>query len=159
MNTSFEPGMDPAVFTGQFTSIEIIDPVAPPMVGNKTIDPTKLFKIKVTWNVAGFNVPLFLDNANGDWVVEAYAETLGPGDELKIAEKTEVVGDVNLNPHSYTVELEVQPNTLQPYVHGPQGPSGIYRLTVSAVLDSNLSPNYDIIGFAEGVTIRAAIPG
>ena len=161
MDTSFDPQMDPTLFFGEFTKLTVVDPVplAPPMVGNLIIDPSKDFTIEVEWKLKGFFVPLWLSALSGsDWVVEAYADAIGPGDEIRIADTTVPVGAVS-DPMTYTATLTVTKNTLKEHVPGPAGPSGIYRLTVSAFLDSTLGPpGYDIIGFAEGVTIRAENP-
>lgn len=164
MITSFDPQMAPNLFLGTFTKLEVIDPVplAPPMVGNLIIDPKKEFTIRVEWTLKGFFVPLWLsalDSPPGKkWVVEAYADCIGPGDEIRIAEELVAIG-AKTDPRTYSVDLKVKQNTLKEHIPGDPGPSGIYRLTVSAFLDSTLgSPGYDIIGFAEGVTIRAENP-
>jgi hypothetical protein len=160
MITSFDPQMAPSLFKGEFTKLEVIDPVplSPPMVGNLIIDPSQDFTIEVQWTLTGFFVPLWLAALGGNWVVEAYADSIGPGDETRIADATVSVGTPS-DPMVYSVPLVVKKNTLKGHVSGPTGPSGIYRLTVSAFLDSTLgSPGYDIVGFAEGVTIRAENP-
>jgi hypothetical protein len=161
MDTSFDPQMDPTLFLGEFTKLTVVDPVplAPPMVGNLIIDPSKDFTIEVEWKLKGFFVPVWLSALSGsNWLVEAYADAIGPGDEIRIADTTVAVGVVS-DPKIYTAKLTVKKNTLKEHDPGPSGPSGIYRLTVSAFLNSTLGPpGYDITGFAEGVTIRAEIP-
>lgn len=161
MTTAFDPQMAPNLFYGEFTKLEVIDPVplSPPMVGNLIVDPSKDFTIRVQWTLKGFFVPVWLNALKPkDWVVEAYADCIGPGDEIRISEKLEPIGIVS-DPKQYDVDLVVKKNTLKEHVPGAPGPSGIYRLTVSAFLDSTLgSPGYDIIGFAEGVTIRCENP-
>ena len=161
METSFDPQMDPTLFFGEFTKLTVVDPVplAPPMVGNLTIDPSKEFTIEVEWKLKGFFVPVWLSALSGsDWLVEAYADAIGPGDEIRIASETVPVGPVS-DPITYKAKLKVKSGTLKEHDPGPAGPSGIYRLTISAFLNSTLGPpGYDIIGFAEGVTIRAENP-
>jgi hypothetical protein len=90
-------------------------------------------------------------------MVEAYASSLGPpGDNLRIAGLTVPVGSAT-DPKTYSATLTVLANTLQEHV--PGGNSGAYRLSISAFLDSTLpSPGYDIVGFADGPTIKAEVP-
>jgi hypothetical protein len=153
--------MDASLFFGEFTKVRVIDPAdpAPPMVGNLVIDPSKKFLIEIEWKLSGFFVPVYLEALGGNWEVEAYASSLGPpGDNLRIASKSVPVG-VAEQPKTYSVTLEVPANTLKEHTPGPQGPSGIYRLGISAFLDSTLgSPGYDIAGFADGPTIKAEVP-
>lgn len=156
----FDPQMDPNLFYGGFTTVQVIDPAVPmpPMVGNRVIDPSKPFSIKVEWELKGFFVPLWLAALGGNWVVEAYAESLGPGPEKRIALVNVPVGPA-VQPKTYSVTLPVAANELQEHTPGPAGPSGIYRLTISAFLNSTLgAPGYDIAGFADGPTIKAEIP-
>lgn len=162
-NGNFDPQMDPAYFFGEFTNVKVIDPASPPiMVGNLVIDPTKDFYIDVGWTLKGFFVPVWLsalDNPPGKkWFVEAYADAMGPGQEIKIAEYLEPVGTY-VQPKTYSVRLTVPANTLKEHSPAPGGPSGIYRLTISVFLDSKLGlPGYDIAGFYEGITIKAEKP-
>lgn len=157
MDTAFDPQMDPMYFFGKFTGVKVIDPAAPPiMVQNNVIDPTKPWAIEVEWALEGFFVPLYLAALGGNWVVEAYADAMGPGQEKRIAVVNVPVGPAT-NPKTYTVTLPVAAGEIQE--HTPGGPSGIYRLTVSAFLNSTLGlPGYDISGFADGITFRAEKP-
>lgn len=158
--SDFDPEMDPSLFYGGFTSIKVIDPAvpSPPMLGNRVIDPSKPFTIEVKWELKGFFVPLWLAALGGNWAVEAYAESIGPGPEKRIANLSVPVGPT-VQPKTYSVTLTVPPNTLQEHTPGPAGPSGVYKLTVSAFLNSTLGgPGYDIAGFTEGPTIKAEIP-
>ena len=128
------------------------------MVGNVIINPALPFTIEVEWTLKGFFVPLWLAALGGNWVVEAYADCIGPGPEKRIAVLNVPVGPA-VQPKTYSATLTVAANELPEHDPGPAGPSGIYRLTVSAFLNSTLgAPGYDIIGFAEGVTIRAENP-
>lgn len=165
MITAFDPQMDPMYFFGEFTKVKVIDPAAPPiMVGNPVIDPTKPFTIEIEWTLKGFFVPPWLsalDNPSGSkrWLVEAYAESMGPGQEKRIAEINVPVGPPYNQPKTYSATLTVPAGTLQEHVPGPAGPSGIYKLTISAFLDSTLGlPGYDISGYATGTVIRAENP-
>lgn len=160
----FDPQMAPALFFGEFTNVKVIDPAAPgpPMVGNLVIDPNKEFEILVEWKLEGFFVPLWLAALGGSWAIEAYAESIGPGPEIRIAYKAEPVGPP-VSPKTYSVKLKYDPtipaHKLAEHSPGPGGPSGLYRLTISAFLNSTLGPpGYDIAGFAEGPVIKAEVP-
>jgi hypothetical protein len=152
--------MDPSLFIGDFTNVKVVDPAAPPplMVGNRVIDPSKPFTIEVEWKLSGFFVPLWLAALGGNWVVEAYAESIGPGQEKRIAVANVPVGPT-VQPKTYAVTLNVPAGTLEEHSEGPAGPSGVYRLTVSAFLNSSLGvPGYDIAGFTEGPIIKCENP-
>jgi|WetSurSiteA1Bulk_404760.scaffolds.fasta_scaffold08460_2 hypothetical protein len=158
--SGFDPQMDPTLFLGEFTRIRVVDPAAPgpPMVGNLVIDPAKDFDIEVEWNLKGFFVPLWLAALGGNWVIEAYAESVGPGQEKMIASKVVPVG-TPVQPKTYSEKLRVSAGQLQEHTPGPAGPSGVYKLTVTAFLNSTLgTPGYDIAGFVEGPVIRAENP-
>ena len=150
--------MDPMYFFGQFTKIRVIDPAAPPiMVANNVIDPTKPWSIEVEWKLEGFFVPLYLAALGGNWVVEAYADAMGPGQEKRIAVVNVPVGPA-ADPKTYSATLPVLAGEVQE--HTPGGPSGIYRLTVSAFLNSTLGlSRLRHPGFADGVTFRAEETG
>lgn len=159
METAFDPQMDPMYFFGKFTTVKVIDPAAPPiMVSNNVIDPTKPWKIEVKWTLEGFFVPLYIKALGGNWIVEAYADSMGPGQEKRISMVTVPAGPAE-NPKTYSATLPVLAGEIQEHTPGAGGPSGIYRLTVSAFLDSNAGlPGYDISGFADGITFRAENP-
>jgi hypothetical protein len=158
--SGFDPQMAPNLFFGEFTKIKVVDPAVPtpPMVGNLVIDPTKPFSIEIEWKLSGFFVPLWLAALGGSWVVEAYAESIGPGQEKRISLVNVPVGPA-VQPKTYSVTMPVAANELQEHTAGPGGPSGVYKLTITAFLNSSLGvPGYDIAGFAEGPVIRAENP-
>ena len=68
-----------------------------------------------------------------NWTVEAYAESMGPGPELQIAATT-----VPKNGLAYSTTLHVPAGTLPEGNPGPGGPSGVYKLTVTAFLNSSI---------------------
>ena len=162
MITAFDPQMDPIYFIGEFTKVEVIDAAPPIIVGNPNLDPSKPYWIEVEWTLKGFFVPPWLsalDNPSGSkrWVVEAYATPMGPGQEKKIAEINIPVGPPYNQPKTYSATLTVLAGELQE--HTPGGPSGIYKLTISAFLDTPLGlPGYAISGYATGTVIRAENP-
>ena len=62
----------------------------PPTLGksNLVVNGDKSFDIKISWHVFGNLVPLWLTAlsvSTKNWVVTAYAESQGPGDEKRSA--------------------------------------------------------------------------
>lgn len=140
---------------GEFTSVQVRDPAGPPNVQNLVVDRSKPFNIDVEWELSGINAPLYLAALDANWSVEAYAESMGPGPELQIASTT-----VPKNGNRYSTTLVVPANTLEEGNPGNGGPSGVYKLTVTAFLNSSLggSTGFDIAGFAVGPMIRVEDP-
>ena len=65
--------------------------------GNLVIDPSKDFDISVEWSVAGSAAPIWLGALSAsDWVVTAYVESVGPGDEKFVASATVAGRDARL---------------------------------------------------------------
>ena len=83
---TFDPNV-PSGFltiTGDFTSTVLVEEVPAIGVGNLVLDPTREFKIKLDWAIDGNVAELWLsalaiDSPN--WIVTAYAESVGPGPE------------------------------------------------------------------------------
>jgi hypothetical protein len=99
-----------------------------------------------------------------DWVVSAYAESLGPGPELKLREETEGRNNVTRNgdrfdwSHTLTVPANSGLVGENPG-GGPNAASGIYLLTVTVFMNSNIpGAGFDIIGFNQGPTIKVENP-
>ena len=93
MTDRFDPNIppggptDPAI-EGEFTGIVAI--TEQPTLGksNLVVNRDQSFDIEVSWHVFGNLVPLWLTalSVNSpDWVVTAYAESQGPGDEITLA--------------------------------------------------------------------------
>ncbi len=158
MLTTFDPDKGPN-FKGEFTKVKIIDPAFPGQVPNLVIDPTRNFDIELEWKIEGFDVPLYLAALGGNWDVEVFAESLGPGPELRIAQTTVAAGPPGGTLHTYaTTVTVVAPSGLLEGNPGP-GPSGVYKLVVTVFLNSNLgAPGFDICGFAEGPVFKVENP-
>lgn len=160
--TSFDPDKG-HLFTGEFMSVEVIDPAIPGHVPNLVLDRSKQFNIDIEWKLTGSDVLLYLTAlAPSNWVVSAYAESVGPGPEIIIGEgikdRTDFTTDA-VGARLWTTTLTIPPNTLQEEDPGPGGPSGTYKIEVTVFLNSTLgSPGYDIIGFAEGPVIKVESP-
>ena len=83
---TFDPNV-PSGFltiTGDFTSTVLVEEVPAIGVGNLVLDPTREFKIKLDWAIDGNVAELWLSALainSPDWIVTAYAESVGPGPE------------------------------------------------------------------------------
>ncbi len=159
MNPTFDPDFGVDLFHGEFSDIKIIDPQPTPInVRNLVIDPTKPFQIEMNWKLSGFFVKPWLAALGGSWSVEVFAESVGPGPDLRIGSATVPVGAIE-NPKSYSVQVTVPANTLPEGNPGQPSPSGVYKLVCTCFLNSALGlPGYDVAGFAEGPVIRVEDP-
>jgi hypothetical protein len=157
--TEFDPDKGP-LFTGAFTKLDVIDPAIPGHVRNLVIDPRKPFNIEITWKIEGSDVPLYLTALDANWSVEAFAESVGPGPDLRIATGSVSKGTAPFSTtETYSVTLTVPANTLPEHDPGQNSPSGVYMLVVTVFLNSSIgAPGFDIAGFHEGPMIRVESP-
>jgi hypothetical protein len=159
MLSTFDPDKGP-LFKGEFTHVDVIDPALPGHVPNLVINPANPFEIHVKWQITGTDVPLYLAALADNWSIEVFAESMGPGPEIRIAAGTVATGTPDtpiLKAYEYT--LTVPAGTLPEGNPGPGGPSGVYKLVCTCFLNSNLGPvGFDIAGFAEGPVIRVENP-
>ena len=153
---------DPAI-EGEFTGIVAITEHPTIGKGNLVVNRAKPFDIDVAWHVFGNLVPLWLTALSvqtPEWVVTAYAESQGPGDEVNLGEvRVPVGGPLFPLDQAYTAKLTVAANTLPE--ENPNNPtqSGTYKIVVTAFLDSALgSVGYDMMGYAEGPIIKVENP-
>jgi hypothetical protein len=158
-NPTFDPDFGPGLFHGEFTDIKIIDPQPTPLNRrNLVIDPTKPFQIEMDWKLEGFFVKPWLAALGGNWSIQVFAESVGPGPDVQIGSVSVPVGAIT-NPRSYKATITVPANTLPEGNPGQPDPSGVYNLVCTCFLNSSLGdPGYDIAGFAEGPTIRVEDP-
>ncbi len=163
---TFDPNV-PSGFltiTGDFTSTVLVEEVPAIGVGNLVLDPTREFKIKLDWAIDGNVAELWLsalaiDSPN--WIVTAYAESVGPGPEQILVTQNVPVNPLpSLSPpFAYTTTLTVPPGALPEENPGDPLVSGVYKLVVTVFLDSTFgSPGYDVMGFAEGPVIKIEDP-
>jgi len=165
MTARFDPNVpfDPSNPTGLFIEgdMSVLAVTEHPAIGsgNLVIDPSKDFDISCEWSVAGSAAPIWLGAlASNDWVVSAYVESVGPGDEKFAASTTVPVGIPALS-NSYSATLTVPAGTLKEENPGDPSQSGVYKLVVTVFLDSTLGPvGYDMMGYAEGPIIKAENP-
>jgi len=167
MTATFDPNIPPAgptdpAIEGEFTGIVAI--TEQPTLGksNLVINRDKAFDIKVQWHVFGNMVPLWLTAlkvSSPNWVVTAYAESQGPGDEISLGSVLVPVGSGFTQDVAYSATLTVPANTLSEEDPGNPSQSGTYKIVVTAFLDSNLGPvGYDMMGYAEGPVIKVESP-
>ena len=168
MTATFDPNIPPAgptdpAIEGEFTGIVAI--TEQPTLGksNLVINRGKAFDINVKWHVFGNMVPLWLTAlqvASPNWVVTAYAESQGPGDEISLGTAlVPVGGPVFTLDEAYEATLTVPANTLHEENPGDPSQSGTYKIVVTTFLDSQLGPvGYDMMGYAEGPVVKVENP-
>ena len=164
------PEFDPNVpsgfltITGEFTSAVVVTETPTIGVGNLVLDPTKDFDISVAWKIDGniselWLTALAIDSPN--WVVTAYAESIGPGPELiLVTQNVPVLPLPSASPpFAYSVTLNVPPNTLQEENPGDPLVSGVYKLVVTVFLNSTFGQDgYDVMAFSEGPVVKVENP-
>ena len=168
MTDRFDPNIpatgptDPAI-EGEFIGIVTI--TERPTLGksNLVVNRGEPFDIEVSWHVFGNLVPLWLTALSVDtknWVVTAYAESQGPGDEVTLGSVNVPVGGPLFSlDESYHAKLTVPANTLSEENPGDRSQSGTYKIVVTTFLDSDLGPvGYDMMGYAEGPIIKVESP-
>jgi hypothetical protein len=168
MTATFDPNIpaggpaDPHI-EGEFTGIVAI--TEQPTLGksNLVVNGGAPFDIEVSWHVFGNLVPLWLTALSvntPNWVVTAYAESQGPGDEITLGSvNVPVRGPVFSQDEAYTGKLTVPANTLKEENPGDPSQSGTYKIVVTTFLDSTLGPvGYDMMGYADGPIIKVENP-
>ena len=168
MTDRFDPNIPPAgptdpAIEGEFTGIVAI--TERPTLGksNLVVNRAEPFDIAVSWHVFGNLVPLWLTalSVNSpNWVVTAYAESQGPGDEVSLGSvDVPVGGPVFSLDEAYSATLTVPALTLPEENPGDPTQSGTYKIVVTAFLDSTLGAvGYDMMGYAEGPIIKVEDP-
>jgi len=167
MSSSFDPnipGVGPSApsIVGDISSVIVTEQPAIG-IGNLVIDGDNPFDIEVAWTIEGTLVPLWLTALSIDtkeWVVTAYATPRGPGDGVTLGEVKVPVGTAPFSTkQSYTAKVPVKANTLPEENPGDPNHSGVYQITVTAFLDSDLGPvGYDMMGYADGPVIKVESP-
>ena len=153
--------LDPWI-QGEFTGVVAV--TENPTLGrsNLVVNPAAPFEISVDWHVFGNIASLWLNALKAgspNWVVTAYAESMGPGDEKILVSELEPVGAALGNDVAYSHTLTVPAGTLPEENPGDPTQSGVYKLVVTVFLDSVLGPvGYDVMGYAEGPIIKVENP-
>jgi hypothetical protein len=163
MDQSFDPTI-PGYMEGDVTSIAITAPATfpSPALRRLVVDPSQPFDVTVEWEIFGALVPLWLAGLAPDWNVSVFAESIGPGPEVKLGSTTVAKTAVQPctvpkpNCSKYTATVTVPPNTITEDVGND---SGTYKLVATVFLNSNLgTPGFDLTGFREGPILRAENP-
>jgi hypothetical protein len=164
MVNRFDPHIPPtgpsdAAVHGEFTRIAAI--ADRPSLGpsNLVVDRSRPFDIEVSWRLSGNLVPLWLTALSvrtENWVVTAFAESPGPGSEITLGSVEVPVGGPYFSvDESFTARLTVPAHTLPAQDPDDPSGSGVYKIVVTAFLDSDLGPvGYDMTGYAEGPIIK-----
>ena len=136
-----------------------------PAVGlaNLVVNGAKPFDIRISWDLAGPLVPLWLTALSvktDHWVVTAYVESQGPGPELTLAHKDVPIGGEFTDPMHYQTTITVPAGTLPEENPGDPSVSGLYKIIVTVFLDSAITTANcgDMMGYAEGPIIKVENP-
>jgi hypothetical protein len=168
MTDRFDPNIPPAgptdpAIEGEF--LGIVGITENPTLGksNLVVNRAQDFYIEVTWHVFGNLVPLWLTALSvqsPNWVVTAYAESQGPGDEVSLGSvEVPVGGPLFSLDEQYSAKLKVPAFTLPEEDPGNPNQSGTYKIVVTTFLDSQLGEvGYDMMGYAEGPIIKVEDP-
>lgn len=166
--STFDPHLEASgtvFFKGEYTKMQCVDPAAtfaPLSQANLVMNGSQPFSIELEWQLSGPLAPLWLAALGGSWTVEAFAESIGPGPEIQIASAnggSDPSLVVNPGTLTYSTTLQVLGGTLPEGNPGATGPSGQYKISCSAFLNSTLGPpGYDITGYVEGPIIRIENP-
>jgi hypothetical protein len=164
MTDRFDPNIPPTGPTdpcieGAFTGVVAV--IEHPTLGksNLVVNGDRPFDIQVSWHVFGNMVPLWLTALSAGtphWLVTAYAESEGPGDEKTIGTaQVPVRGPVFSLDEHYAATIHVPAGTLHPGDTGDPTQSGVYKIVVTTFLHTIPGPvGYDMMGYAEGPIIK-----
>ena len=168
MTDRFDPNIppvnptDPAI-EGEFLGIVAVTEQQTLGQSNLVINREQSFNIDVSWRLFGNLVPLWLTALSvntPDWVVTAYAESQGPGDEVTLGSvNVPVGGPLFSDDERYSATITVPPRTLNEEDPGDPAQSGVYKIVVTTFLDSTLGgAGFDAIGYAEGPIVKVENP-
>jgi hypothetical protein len=166
MSNNFDPnipstGPNSPTIEGIFTSVLIAEQ---PALGkaNLVINGGKSFDVDVAWHIKGNLTPLWLTALSAktkNWVVTAYANPRGPGDGVTLGSVNVPVGGPFTDDVAYQATITVPANTLPEEDPGDPKHSGVYQLTVTAFLDSDLGAiGYDMMGVADFPLVKVENP-
>lgn len=121
----FDPnftGTPPFEIRGDVTSVKVLEGGVLP---NHVVDPTKQLEIEVEWKVDGGLTNLWLTAlAPAEWRVSVFAESQGPGAEVRLGQVTVPIGPLGALPYTRTANIVV-PAPLPLQQHGGAN-SGVY---------------------------------
>jgi hypothetical protein len=142
----------PPAMSGSGPDVQVLDPGGAPNTIIRTADP---FAVRVRFAVDQPGASLL----GGQWLIRAYAESVGPGDEKQIGNTValNVSAGVPGGPPArleYTATVQVPAGTLAD--EGPNS-SGVYKLVV-IVTHNNFGGPTVLAGFSEGPVIQMRQP-
>jgi hypothetical protein len=158
----FDPSI-PGFIEGDITNVAVNE--TPPFgLANHVVNRAEPFDVVVEWSVSGVLTQLWLAalafGGVTQWLVRVYAESQGEGPEILLGSalvdsEPAVPGDKN-----YTATITVPANILSEDQFPAGDVSGIYKLTVSAFLNSTFvgAPGYDMMGFSDAPFIQVENP-
>jgi hypothetical protein len=167
MSLNFDPnipstGLGSPTIEGEFTLIKIAEQAA---LGrsNLVINGGRPFDIEVAWRIKGNLTPMWLTALSvdtKDWVVTAYANPRGPGSGLTLGSvNVPIAGPPFSDPKDYKARITIPANTLPEEDPGNASNSGVYQLTVTVFLDSDLGPvGFDMMGVADFPLVKVENP-
>jgi hypothetical protein len=93
-------------------------------------------------------------------VVTAYANPRGPGHGITLGTVNVPIGGPPFTEDvTYAARIRVPANTLREEDPGDPRHSGVYQITVTAFLDSNIGDvGYDMMGVADGPLVKVENP-
>ena len=100
------------------------------------------WNITVRWQEQGLAV------IPGNWIVDAYVESIGPGEELHVGQATSAFAGLFSN---HSVTIPVGPNDV-PVAPGQQ--TTPYKLVITLTADDNSGARYAMAGFQEGPILQ-----
>ncbi len=166
--TTFDPDLGAGNLQFKCTDFRVVDPAGtPPVVGpmtsqsNYVLNPEKPFNIEIDWEGDGWLLALWMNAMNSNWVIKAYAETVGPGEDIALSTgslepKANYTGSASHRKWTHT--LTVPAGVLKEGNPGSEN-SGIYQISVTIFANSSIPGGYDVSGFTQkSITVRAEAP-
>lgn len=145
----------PGPYTGTGPDVTLIDPGGAPTTIIDTDDP---FQVQVDWSVGLPQATLL----GGQWLVRAYAESVGPGQEIQLGAvqptQVPVSNFIDVPPdRRYQATINVPAGSLEAESDAGAQSSGVYKLVV-VLTHQNLGSATVIAGFSEGPLIQLREP-
>lgn len=135
-------GLPPAFLDGNLTAA-LIDSTGTP---NRVLERNQPCSIKVDWSINGPVAP----GLGGDWRIQVFMESMGPGPELSIGTTTVPLNSVPpAAVRNYTATLNIPGGTVPA--------DGTYKLTL-VLTHTNLGVPDRMAGFVEGPVVQFYTP-
>jgi hypothetical protein len=132
---------------GEIGAVVLIDNSIP---ANNVVDADQPFQVRVSWRVRPAVVATVLD---GTWTVDLYAESMGPGSEIKAGSVN--VAATGVTTYTATITVPVGRLTTE---SNPAPTSGVYKLVEVLTYRNRLGTKSEIAAFSEGPTFLLREP-